>query len=95
MPSIGFIARFAMPVLKDMEVMSRIAVPVVSDPVPAVVGTVSLPSVERQHITRYVRTCNKRTQLFCDRKALAYRRVNEVEQVCVLVHREPTVHEVQ
>ena len=43
MPSIGFIARFAMPVLKDMEVMSRIAVPVVSDPVPAVVGTVSLP----------------------------------------------------
>lgn len=39
MPSIGFIARFAIPVLNDMDVMSRIAVPVVSDPVPAVVGT--------------------------------------------------------
>ena len=39
-PSVGFIARFAMPVLKDIEVISKIAVPVVSDPVPAVVGTV-------------------------------------------------------
>ena len=42
MPSIGFKARLAIPVLKAIEVMSRIAVPVVSDPVPAVVGTVSL-----------------------------------------------------
>lgn len=39
MPSMGFIARLAMPVLKFMDVMSRIAVPVVSEPVPAVVGT--------------------------------------------------------
>ena len=39
MPSIGFIARLAMPVLKFWEVISRIAVPVVSEPVPAVVGT--------------------------------------------------------
>ena len=39
MPRVGFIARLAMPVLKDREVISRIAVPVVSDPVPAVVGT--------------------------------------------------------
>ena len=38
MPSIGFMARFAIPVLKFMEVMSRMAVPVVSEPVPAVVG---------------------------------------------------------
>jgi hypothetical protein len=38
-PSVGFNARLAMPVLKDLEVMSRIAVPVVSEPVPAVVGT--------------------------------------------------------
>ena len=38
-PRVGFNARLAMPVLKDLEVMSRIAVPVVSDPVPAVVGT--------------------------------------------------------
>lgn len=38
-PSTGFMARLAIPVLKFMEVMSRIAVPVVSEPVPAVVGT--------------------------------------------------------
>jgi hypothetical protein len=39
-PRLGFNARLAMPVLKDLEVISRIAVPVVSEPVPAVVGTV-------------------------------------------------------
>ena len=39
MPSVGFSAREAMPVLNDFEVMSKIAVPVVSEPVPAVVGT--------------------------------------------------------
>jgi hypothetical protein len=39
MPNVGFMARLAMPVLNDREVMSKIAVPVVSDPVPAVVGT--------------------------------------------------------
>ena len=38
-PRVGFNARLAMPVLKDLEVMSSIAVPVVSEPVPAVVGT--------------------------------------------------------
>ena len=38
MPSTGFSARLAIPVLKDREVMSSIAVPVVSEPVPAVVG---------------------------------------------------------
>ena len=38
-PRTGFIARLAMPVLKDMDVISSIAVPVVSEPVPAVVGT--------------------------------------------------------
>jgi hypothetical protein len=39
-PSVGLRARLAMPVLKDLLVISRIAVPVVSDPVPAVVGTI-------------------------------------------------------
>lgn len=39
MPRTGFKALLAMPVLKAREVMSKIAVPVVSDPVPAVVGT--------------------------------------------------------
>lgn len=43
-PRIGLMARFAIPVLKFREVMSRIAVPVVSDPVPAVVGTVRMVS---------------------------------------------------
>ena len=40
MPNTGFNARFAIPVLNDLDVMSRIAVPVVSAPVPAVVGTI-------------------------------------------------------
>jgi hypothetical protein len=44
-PRTGFIARLAMPVLKFLEVMSKIAVPVVSEPVPAVVGTVEKVSV--------------------------------------------------
>lgn len=39
MPRVGFSARFAIPVLNDIDVMSKIAVPVVSAPVPAVVGT--------------------------------------------------------
>ena len=39
-PRTGFSARLAIPVLKFLEVMSKIAVPVVSEPVPAVVGTV-------------------------------------------------------
>lgn len=38
-PSLGFNALFAMPVLKALEVMSTMAAPVVSEPVPAVVGT--------------------------------------------------------
>jgi len=37
-PRTGFMARFAIPVLKERDVISRIAVPVVSEPVPAVVG---------------------------------------------------------
>ena len=39
-PRTGFIAWLAIPVLKFLEVMSKIAVPVVSEPVPAVVGTI-------------------------------------------------------
>lgn len=39
MPRTGLSARFAIPVLNDRDVMSKIAVPVVSEPVPAVVGT--------------------------------------------------------
>ena len=38
-PRTGLIARLEIPVLKFLEVMSKIAAPVVSEPVPAVVGT--------------------------------------------------------
>lgn len=37
-PRTGFSARFAIPVLNEREVISTIAAPVVSEPVPAVVG---------------------------------------------------------
>lgn len=39
MPNVGLRERDAIPVLNDLDVMSSIAVPVVSEPVPAVVGT--------------------------------------------------------
>lgn len=39
MPSVGLRAREAMPVLNRIEGMSTMAEPVVSEPVPAVVGT--------------------------------------------------------
>lgn len=38
-PSVGLRLRCAMPVLARLETRSKIAVPVVSEPVPAVVGT--------------------------------------------------------
>lgn len=39
MPSVGFRFLCAIPVLAFLETRSKMAVPVVSDPVPAVVGT--------------------------------------------------------
>jgi len=39
MPSVGFKLRCAIPVLARLETRSKMAVPVVSEPVPAVVGT--------------------------------------------------------
>ena len=38
-PRVGLSALDAIPVLNDREVISRMAAPVVSEPVPAVVGT--------------------------------------------------------
>ena len=38
-PSVGLRLRWAIPVFARLETRSKIAVPVVSDPVPAVVGT--------------------------------------------------------
>ena len=45
-PRTGLIARLEIPVLKFLEVMSKIAVPVVPEPVPAVVGTTGKVSLE-------------------------------------------------
>lgn len=39
MPRVGLRLRWAMPVFARLETRSKIAVPVVSEPVPAVVGT--------------------------------------------------------
>ena len=68
MPSMGFKARLAIPVLKAIEVMSRMAVPVVSEPVPAVVGTTysSVRGSSTDYLRRQQRTCNERVQLLCD-----------------------------
>jgi hypothetical protein len=79
MPRVGFIARFAMPVLNDREVMSRIAVPVVSEPVPAVVGT------DKEMIYKFIQratnkpsTSNERPERLCDWKTFSDRGVDEV-----------------
>ena len=61
-PRVGFMARFAMPVLKDIEVISRMAVPVVSAPVPAVVGTVETERLTKApacSVLKGSRTCDE------------------------------------
>ena len=65
-PRTGFIARLAIPVLKFLEVMSKIAVPVVSEPVPAVVGTIEKVNPRLQ--------ANDKGELTCDQwpKVLGY-----------------------
>lgn len=56
-PSVGLSERCAIAVLNDLEGMSRTAVPVVSDPVPAVVGTEpSQHDAVPNYVTRL--TCN-------------------------------------
>jgi len=66
-PRIGFIARFAIPVLKFLEVISNIAVPVVSDPVPAVVGTIYKVSPIYELIGKRVLTRNQWPKFLSDR----------------------------
>ena len=56
-PSTGLRARFAIPVLKAREVTSKMAAPVVSEPVPAVVGT------ENRWVGSYRRTARAGTCL--------------------------------
>lgn len=54
MPKVGLRARLAIPVLKDFDVTSRIAAPVVSEPVPAVVGTwARRAAVNECQVSRY------------------------------------------
>jgi hypothetical protein len=89
MPSNGLSARFAIPVLNDMLVMSRMAVPVVSDPVPAVVGTFCRCVYYPPATSEEALTCNERSKSLRDRFALADRSVDEVEEVRVLVDCEP------
>ena len=84
-PRTGFIARFAIPVLKAIEVMSRMAVPVVSEPVPAVVGTAGDIVNTCHGSVDSIRTSDEWPQLFLDRQTLANWRVDEIEQICVLV----------
>jgi hypothetical protein len=90
MPSSGLSARFAIPVLKFMLVMSRIAVPVVSEPVPAVVGTGWMSGTGTMHAKKTaVLTCDERAECIRDGLALAHGRVDEVKEVRILVDGEP------
>jgi len=70
-PRTGFIARLAIPVLKLLEVMSKIAVPVVSEPVPAVVGTVEEVSPRPEANGKRGLTCDQRQKFLGDRQTLA------------------------
>ena len=70
-PRTGFIARLAIPVLKFLEVMSRIAVPVVSEPVPAVVGTIEGVSPRLEANGERGLTCDQRPKFLGDRQTLA------------------------
>ena len=89
-PSVGFRDLEAIPVLKDFDVMSRIAVPVVSEPVPAVVGTYrGNKSDSVAPTTRCSNTCNKWSKLLSDWKTLANRRIDKVHKVRILVNGEP------
>ena len=88
-PRTGFIARFAIPVLNAIEVMSRMAVPVVSEPVPAVVGTAHGIVNACRNSVDSIRTSDEWPQLFLDRQTLSDWRIDEIEQVGVLVHGKP------
>jgi len=66
-PRTGFIARLEIPVLKFLEVISNIAVPVVSDPVPAVVGTIGKVSPRFELIGKRSLTCNQWPKFLSDR----------------------------
>ena len=92
MPNTGLRAREAMPVLKDLEVMSTMAAPVVSEPVPAVVGTgedVNF-SVSRGGIAVRQLASNERPKFVLYWKSLSDRCIYEVHKVCVFINRKTT-----
>ena len=70
-PRTGFIARLEIPVLKFLEVMSKIAVPVVSEPVPAVVGTIEKVRPRLEVNDKSGRTCDQWPKFLSDRQALS------------------------
>lgn len=89
MPSIGFSARLAIPVLNEREVTSKIAVPVVSDPVPAVVGTGLVLAKSRVTATECVSTSDEWLNCLVNGLTFANWGVYEIHQVRIFVYTEP------
>lgn len=91
-PRVGLRARDAIPVLNDFDVISRMAVPVVSDPVPAVVGTVKECFCYVSHTCTQcilILTTYQRSKLLCYWKAFSDWRIDEVHEIRFLINREP------
>lgn len=93
MPRTGLRAREAMPVLKFLAVMSRMEVPVVSEPVPAVVGTAMgrLCQLARNDccLASEQLTGNEREKLLLDWQAFANGCVYKIHQVGFPIYRKP------
>jgi hypothetical protein len=68
------------------------AVPVVSEPVPAVVGTMKIVSLKtkRANYLKVRITCNERPQRLGYRKSLANRSVYKVHKIRIFVDSEST-----
>lgn len=66
-PKTGFISRLAIAVLKFLEVISKTAAPVVSEPVPAVVGTIKKVNRRLEVSKERGLTCDQRSKLLSDR----------------------------
>jgi hypothetical protein len=88
MPSTGFRLRFAMPVLNDLEEISRMAVPVVSDPVPAVVGTDHENEASLIIVIKVIHTGYEWPEWLGYRKAFANWGIDKIHQVRVLIDSE-------
>ena len=71
-PRTGLSSRLAIAVLKFLEVISKTAAPVVSEPVPAVVGTIEKVRQRLEMNKRRGLTCDQRSKFLSDRQALAW-----------------------